>query len=51
MFDMLRLLADSNWVVLASAALIFDVPRYTLSLVSLSVFGWFGSRAKQRKTN
>jgi cellulose synthase/poly-beta-1,6-N-acetylglucosamine synthase-like glycosyltransferase len=41
MFEMLRLLAETNWVLLAFAALIFDVPRYTLSLVSLSLLGLF----------
>jgi cellulose synthase/poly-beta-1,6-N-acetylglucosamine synthase-like glycosyltransferase len=41
MFEMLRLLAETNWLLLASAALIFDVPRYTLSLVSLSLLGLF----------
>ena len=41
MFDILRVLADTNWFLLASAALIFDVPRYTLSLVSLSLLGLF----------
>jgi len=52
MFETLRLLTESNWVLLASAALIFDVPRYTLSLVSLSLFGWFGRlRTSARRTD
>src|SRR5262245_36353092 len=42
MFEMLRLLAETNWLLLAFAALIFDVPRYTLSLVSLSLLGLVG---------
>src|SRR4051794_24760630 len=44
MFDILRLLAESNWLLLASAAVIFDIPRYTFSLVSLSLYGLFGAR-------
>ena len=43
MFEILSLLAETNWWLLASAALIFDVPRYTFSLVSLSFLGLFGS--------
>ena len=46
MFEMLRLLAETNLWLLASAALIFDVPRYTLSLVSLSLLFLF--RKSQR---
>jgi cellulose synthase/poly-beta-1,6-N-acetylglucosamine synthase-like glycosyltransferase len=45
MLEMMQLLAGTNWILLASAALIFDIPRYTLSLVSLALFGW---RGKQR---
>jgi cellulose synthase/poly-beta-1,6-N-acetylglucosamine synthase-like glycosyltransferase len=41
MFEMLRLLAETNWLLLALAALIFDVPRYTFSLLSLSLLGLF----------
>ena len=52
MFEMLRLLAETNWLLLASAALIFDVPRYTFSLVSLSLLGLFGkSQRRERRTD
>src|SRR4051812_9464096 len=44
MFDILRLLAETNWLLLAFAALIFDVPRYTISLVLLLLFGLFSAR-------
>src|SRR4051812_24525128 len=40
MLEMMQLLAGTNWILLASAALIFDIPRYTFSLISLALFGW-----------
>jgi cellulose synthase/poly-beta-1,6-N-acetylglucosamine synthase-like glycosyltransferase len=39
MSEVLELLAGTHWLVLAFSALIFDVPRYTFSLVSLALFG------------
>ena len=39
MLDLIQLLAGSHLLVLAFAVLIFDIPRYTLSLVSLALFG------------
>jgi cellulose synthase/poly-beta-1,6-N-acetylglucosamine synthase-like glycosyltransferase len=42
--DMAQLLAQTNWMLLAFSALIFDVPRYTFSLVSLAFAALFGPR-------
>ena len=42
MLEVVQTLSDSNLFLLAFSALIFDVPRYTLSLVSLAVFGSMG---------
>ena len=39
MLEFLQQLAATNPLLLAFAALIFDIPRYTLSLVSLALFG------------
>ena len=39
MLDLIQLLAGSHLLVLAFAVLIFDIPRYTLSLLSLALFG------------
>jgi cellulose synthase/poly-beta-1,6-N-acetylglucosamine synthase-like glycosyltransferase len=39
MFEMVQLLAATNLFVLAFSVLIFDIPRYTLSLLSLTFFG------------
>src|SRR5256712_2691199 len=39
MFEMVQLLAGTNLLLLAFSVLIFDIPRYTLSLVSLALFG------------
>jgi cellulose synthase/poly-beta-1,6-N-acetylglucosamine synthase-like glycosyltransferase len=39
MLEMMQLIAASNWIVLALAALVFDIPRYTFSLLSLSLLG------------
>jgi cellulose synthase/poly-beta-1,6-N-acetylglucosamine synthase-like glycosyltransferase len=39
MFEMVPLLAGTNLFLLAFSVLIFDIPRYTLSLVSLALFG------------
>ena len=39
MFEMVQLLAETNFSLLAFSVLIFDIPRYTLSLVSLALFG------------
>jgi len=39
MFEMLQLLAETNLFLLIFSVLIFDVPRYTLSLLSLALFG------------
>jgi cellulose synthase/poly-beta-1,6-N-acetylglucosamine synthase-like glycosyltransferase len=37
MLETVQLLAERNWILLAFTALIFDVPRYTLSLISLAL--------------
>src|SRR5215475_571642 len=39
MLEMVQLLAGTNLSLLAFSVLIFDIPRYTLSLVSLALFG------------
>ena len=39
MSDMVQLLAGASFFQLAFSVLIFDIPRYTLSLVSLALFG------------
>jgi cellulose synthase/poly-beta-1,6-N-acetylglucosamine synthase-like glycosyltransferase len=39
MLDMVQLLAGTNLFLLAFSVLIFDIPRYTLSLASLALFG------------
>jgi cellulose synthase/poly-beta-1,6-N-acetylglucosamine synthase-like glycosyltransferase len=36
---MLFLLSQADWVLLALAVLVFEVPRYTISLISLAVLG------------
>jgi cellulose synthase/poly-beta-1,6-N-acetylglucosamine synthase-like glycosyltransferase len=42
MLEMVRTLAETNLYLLVFSALIFDIPRYTLSLVSLALFGKWG---------
>jgi cellulose synthase/poly-beta-1,6-N-acetylglucosamine synthase-like glycosyltransferase len=39
MLEMVQLLAGTNFFLLAFSVLIFDIPRYTLSLVSFALFG------------
>jgi cellulose synthase/poly-beta-1,6-N-acetylglucosamine synthase-like glycosyltransferase len=39
MFEMVQLLAGTNLLLLAFSVLIFDIPRYTFSLLSLALFG------------
>ena len=39
MFEVMQLVAEAHWFLLAFSVLIFDIPRYTLSLVSLALFG------------
>jgi cellulose synthase/poly-beta-1,6-N-acetylglucosamine synthase-like glycosyltransferase len=39
MLDVIGLLAATNLFVLAFSVLVFDIPRYTLSLISLALFG------------
>jgi cellulose synthase/poly-beta-1,6-N-acetylglucosamine synthase-like glycosyltransferase len=39
MFEMVQLLAGTSLFLLAFSVLIFDIPRFTLSLVSLALFG------------
>ena len=46
MLDLVQLLSGSNPLLLAFAVLIFDIPRYTLSLLSLALFGAARSGAK-----
>src|SRR4051812_41294422 len=38
MFEMVHLLAGNNLFLLAFSVLIFDIPRYTFSLISLALF-------------
>lgn len=41
MLELIRLLSSSNLLLLAISVLIFDIPRYTLSLLSLVILvGW-----------
>jgi cellulose synthase/poly-beta-1,6-N-acetylglucosamine synthase-like glycosyltransferase len=42
MSDMVQLLSGTSWLLLAFSVLIFDIPRYTLSLISLALFGLSG---------
>jgi cellulose synthase/poly-beta-1,6-N-acetylglucosamine synthase-like glycosyltransferase len=39
MFEMIQLLAETNLSLLVFSVLIFDLPRYTFSLVSLALYG------------
>ena len=39
MFEIVQLLAGTHLLLLAFSVLIFDIPRYTLSLLSLALFG------------
>src|SRR4029078_9093834 len=39
MFEIVQLLAATNLFLLAFSVLIFDIPRYTFSLLSLALFG------------
>ena len=39
MFEMVQLLAETNLLLLIFSVLVFDIPRYTLSLLSLAFFG------------
>jgi cellulose synthase/poly-beta-1,6-N-acetylglucosamine synthase-like glycosyltransferase len=43
MFAMLYVIVDTNWLLLAFSALMFDLPRYTFSLLSWSLAGIFGN--------
>jgi cellulose synthase/poly-beta-1,6-N-acetylglucosamine synthase-like glycosyltransferase len=44
MLQAVELLASTNFFVLALSVLIFDIPRYTLTLVSLALSGfWRGT--------
>ncbi|MHC2623304.1 cellulose synthase/poly-beta-1,6-N-acetylglucosamine synthase-like glycosyltransferase [Bradyrhizobium huanghuaihaiense] len=47
--EALQLIADMNWIQLALAVIIFDIPRYTFSLLSLSLLGLTGALS-QRET-
>jgi cellulose synthase/poly-beta-1,6-N-acetylglucosamine synthase-like glycosyltransferase len=42
MFETVQLLAGTNFFLLAFSVLIFDIPRYTLSLLSLAFLGMRG---------
>src|SRR6185437_5797152 len=39
MFELVQQLAETNLLLLAFSVLMFDIPRYTLSLLSLALFG------------
>ena len=45
MLDFMQVLAGTSFFLLAFSVLIFDIPRYTLSLVSLALFGLRARRA------
>ncbi|MBR1129481.1 glycosyltransferase family 2 protein [Bradyrhizobium iriomotense] len=47
--EALQLIADTNWIQLALAVIVFDIPRYTFSLLSLSLLGLTGALS-QRQT-
>ncbi|CAO4134634.1 hypothetical protein [Methylorubrum extorquens] len=50
MFAMLYVIVDTNWLLLAFFALMFDLPRYTFSLLSWSLVGIFrNSRPGDRR--
>ena len=42
MFEMLQMFTATSPLVLVFSVLIFDIPRYTLSLMSLAAFGFWG---------
>jgi hypothetical protein len=44
MLELVQQLAATNPFLLAFSVLIFDIPRYTLSLASLALFGVLGPR-------
>ena len=51
MLEMLQLLAVTDPFLLGFSVLVFDIPRYTLSLLSLAVFGaWRRSERAHRRT-
>ena len=43
--DLVQFMAGTNPLLLAFAVLIFDIPRYSLSLLSLALFGAWRSGA------
>ncbi|UWU76863.1 glycosyltransferase family 2 protein [Bradyrhizobium huanghuaihaiense] len=47
MLEALQLIADMNWIQLALAVIIFDIPRYTFSLLSLSLLGLTGALSQR----
>jgi cellulose synthase/poly-beta-1,6-N-acetylglucosamine synthase-like glycosyltransferase len=51
MWETVQLLAETNLFLLAFSMLIFDIPRYTLSLASLALFGVRGRRNKVFASN
>jgi len=51
MFEMVQLLAGTNPFLLAFSVLIFDIPRFTLSLVSLALFGVRGRNERGAASN
>jgi cellulose synthase/poly-beta-1,6-N-acetylglucosamine synthase-like glycosyltransferase len=50
MLELVQSLAETNLYLLVFSALIFDIPRYTLSLVSLALFGKWGRPRRGRTT-
>ncbi|MGX1318023.1 cellulose synthase/poly-beta-1,6-N-acetylglucosamine synthase-like glycosyltransferase [Bradyrhizobium sp. USDA 377] len=48
MLEALQLIADANWIQLALAVIIFDIPRYTLSMLSLSLLGLAGALSQRQ---
>src|SRR5688572_3441692 len=51
LLDMVQFLAATNLFLLAFSVLIFDIPRYTLSLVSLALFGVRSGKDKAPSAN
>src|SRR5262245_12624926 len=51
MLETVQLLAETNFFLLAFSVLIFDIPRYTLSLLSLALFGPRRQKERMLATN
>ena len=47
MSDMVHLLSGSSLLLLAFSVLVLDIPRYTLTLISLALFGVWRRTVKE----